>query len=60
MLAFTKGKKQLSQAEVDTSRELSRGCLHVERAIGAVRQKYSSRGNYVTMRSWLEVCLKLG
>ena len=41
MPAFTKGKKQLSQAEVDTSRQLSRVRIHVERAIGAVRQKYT-------------------
>ena len=41
MPAFTKGKKQLSQAEVDTSRQLSRLCTHVERAIGAVGQKYT-------------------
>ena len=40
---FTKGKKQSSQAEVNTSRQLSRVYIHVERAIGAVRQKYMHR-----------------
>lgn len=39
--AFTKGKKQLSHAEVDTSRQLSRDRIHVERTIGAVRQKFA-------------------
>ena len=38
---FTKGKKQLSQPEVDTARQLSRVRIHVERVIGAIRQKYS-------------------
>lgn len=31
---FTKGKKQLSALEVDTSRQLSRVRIHVERVIG--------------------------
>ena len=30
-LAFTKGKSQLSQKEVETARELSRVRIHVER-----------------------------
>jgi hypothetical protein len=38
---FTRGKKQLCKAEVDTSRQLSRVRIHVERVIGLVRQKYS-------------------
>ncbi len=41
MPAFTKGKKQLSQQEVDTGRQLARVRIHVERVIGAIRQKYS-------------------
>ena len=41
MSAFTKRKKQLSQAEVDTSRQLSRVHICVEGAIGGVRQKYT-------------------
>ena len=39
--SFTRGKKQLSKAEVDSSRQLSRVRIHVERVIGAVRQKYT-------------------
>ena len=38
---FTKGKRQLSQLEVDTSCQLSAVRIHVERVIGALRQKYS-------------------
>lgn len=38
---FTKGKKQLSQLEVDTSRQLSSVRIHVERVIGVLRQKYT-------------------
>ena len=40
MPPFTKGKKQLSQPELDTARKLSRVRIHVERVIGVVRQKY--------------------
>ena len=36
MAAFTKGKKQSSQATVNTSRQLNRVHIHGERAIGAV------------------------
>ena len=39
--AFTKGKSQLSAEEVKQSRELARVCIHVERLIGMVKQKYS-------------------
>ena len=35
--AFTKGKKQLSKKEVDTSRQLSRVRIHVERVIGRMK-----------------------
>ena len=38
---YTRGKKQLSKAEVDVARDLSRVRIHVERVIGLVRQKYS-------------------
>ncbi len=38
---FTRGKKQLSKAEVDVARDLSRVRIHVERVIGLIRQKYS-------------------
>ena len=34
---FTKGKKQLSQSEVERARELSRVRIHVERAIGRIK-----------------------
>ena len=38
---FTRGKKQLSKAQVDVSRQLSRVRIHVERIIGVIRQKYT-------------------
>ena len=34
---YTKGKDQLSQREVETSRDLSRVRIHVERAIGRLK-----------------------
>ena len=39
--AFMKGKSQLSAKEVMESRELARVCIHVERLIGTVKQKYT-------------------
>ena len=36
-----KEKKQLSQMEVDTSRQLSFVRIHVEQVIGVLRQKYT-------------------
>ena len=41
LAAFTKGKKQLSAMEVESSRRLSRVCIQVERVIGMLRQKYT-------------------
>lgn len=38
---FTRGKKQLSQVEIDAARRLSRVRIHVERIIRLVRQKYT-------------------
>ena len=38
--AFTKGKKQLTQEEVEKSRQLARVRIHVERVIGQLRKKY--------------------
>ena len=35
---FTKGKSQLSQCEVDTSRQLSNVRIHVERVIGRLKK----------------------
>ena len=37
MPSFTRGKSQLSQREVETSRALSRVRIHVERAIGRMK-----------------------
>ena len=39
--AFTRGKKQLSQREVETSQQLSRVRIHVERVIGLLKNKYT-------------------
>ena len=41
MPPFTKGKKQLSNLEVDCSREIARVRIHVEGVIGLLRQKYT-------------------
>ena len=38
---FTKGKKQLSQMEIDVAQKLSRVQIHMERVIGVVRQKFT-------------------
>ena len=38
---FTKGKKQLSQMEIDVAQKLSHVRIHVERVIGMVRQNYT-------------------
>ena len=37
----TKGKKQLSQVDVDSARQLSHVRIHVEQVIGLLRQKYT-------------------
>ena len=41
MPAFTRGKNQLSQVEVERSRRLARVRIHVERVIGQLRKKYT-------------------
>ena len=50
MPPFTKGKKQLSQPEVDMARQLSRVRIHVERVIGVIRQKYSILESTLTIK----------
>ena len=38
--SFTKGKKQLSAKEVDVSRQIASVCIHVERVIGLIKNRY--------------------
>ena len=42
---FTRGKTQLSQAEVERTREIARVRIHVERVIGHMRKKYKILNN---------------
>ena len=39
--AFTRGKKQLSGQEIETTRHIANVRIHVERVIGLLRQKYT-------------------
>ena len=39
--AFTRGKSQLSQRDVEVSKELSRVRIHIERVIGLLKNKYT-------------------
>ena len=39
--AFTRGKKQLTQREVELSKQLSTVRIHVERIIGLLKNKYT-------------------
>ena len=70
--AFTKGKSQLSQREVETSRKLSNVRIYVERAIGRMKRfkilqnvfeisllKTSDEHEYATIDKILVVCAAL-
>ena len=48
---FTRGKQQLSQREVETSKQLSAVRIHVERVIGLLKNKYT------ILQGPLPVCL---
>ena len=39
--AFTRGKTQIDAIEVEQTRRVANVCIHVERMIGNIRQKYS-------------------
>ena len=39
--AFTRGKKQLSQQDVEMSKQLSKVRIHVERVIGLMKNRYT-------------------
>ena len=69
---FTKGKRQLSQSEVEQARALSRVRIHVERAIGRIKTykilqstlpisliKRQHESDYATIDKILIVCSAL-
>ena len=70
---FTKGKKQLSQEEVEYSQRLAKVRIHVERVIGLMKKKYTilqsvlpvslikhtGDENYATIDRILTVCASL-
>ena len=39
--AFTKGKNQLDPLDVKKTHKIANICIHVERVIGILRQKYT-------------------
>ena len=41
--AFTRGKTQLPAIEVEQTRKIADVCIHVDRVIGLVRQKYFAK-----------------
>lgn len=45
MPAFTRGKQQLSQREVEKTRQLAMVRIHVERVIGQMRKQYKILSN---------------
>ena len=52
--AFTRGKLQLSQEEVEKSKQISHVRIHVERCIGLLKNKYT------ILKGTLPVCLLSG